>query len=68
LYLLKHNCQGDDDLHWVRAITVPMHLGLIDGPFMPHKLISASLVEEALCGGPLERDPLLGTPKDTLTF
>jgi hypothetical protein len=29
------------DLHWVRALTVPMHLGLIDGPFVPHNLISA---------------------------
>ena len=28
------------DLHWVRALTVPMHLGLIDGPFVPHNLIS----------------------------
>ena len=29
------------DKHWGRAITVPMHLGLIDGPFVPHNLISA---------------------------
>jgi hypothetical protein len=29
------------DEHWVRALTVPMHLGLIDGPFVPHNLISA---------------------------
>jgi len=29
------------DLHWVRALTVPMHLGLTDGPFVPHNLISA---------------------------
>ena len=29
------------DLHWVRALTVPMHLGLIDGPSVPHNLISA---------------------------
>jgi hypothetical protein len=28
-------------LHWVRALTVPMHLGLIDGPFVPHNLLSA---------------------------
>jgi len=21
---------------WVRALTVPMHLGLINGPFVPH--------------------------------
>jgi hypothetical protein len=25
----------------VRALTVPMHLGLISGPFVPHNLISA---------------------------
>jgi len=24
----------------VRALTVPMHLGLIDEPFVPHNLIS----------------------------
>jgi len=29
------------DLHWVQALTVPMHLGLIDGPFVPPNLISA---------------------------
>jgi hypothetical protein len=29
------------DLHWVRALTVPMHLGLTDGPFVPCNLISA---------------------------
>ena len=29
------------DLHWVQALTVPMHLGLIDGPFVPHNPISA---------------------------
>ena len=29
------------DLHWVQALTVPMHLGLIDRPFVPHILISA---------------------------
>jgi hypothetical protein len=33
-------------LHWVPAITVPMHLGLIDGPFVPHNVISAE-------GGPV---------------
>jgi hypothetical protein len=27
-------------LHWVRTLTVTMHLGLIDGPFVPHNLIS----------------------------
>jgi len=31
----------DDYLHWVRVHTVPMHLGLIDRPFVPHNLISA---------------------------
>ena len=29
------------DFRWVRALTVPMHLALIDGPFVPHNLISA---------------------------
>ena len=28
------------DLHWVRDLTFLMHLGLIDGPFVPHNLIS----------------------------
>jgi len=28
---------------WFRALTVPMHLGLINGPFVPHNLI---LVQE----------------------
>ena len=32
---------GEINLHWVRALTVPMHLGLIDGPYVPHNLISA---------------------------
>jgi hypothetical protein len=31
----------DDDLQWVRAHKVPMHLGLIDRPFVPHNLLSA---------------------------
>jgi hypothetical protein len=26
---------------WVRTLTVPMHLGLIEGSFVPHNLISA---------------------------
>jgi len=26
---------------WVRALTVPMHLGLINGPVVPLNLISA---------------------------
>jgi len=25
---------------WVGALTVPMHLGLINGPFVPHNLMS----------------------------
>ena len=29
------------DLHWVLALTVPKHLGLIDGPYVPHNLVSA---------------------------
>jgi hypothetical protein len=29
------------DLFWVRALTVLMHPGLIDGPFVPHNLQSA---------------------------
>ena len=29
------------DLRWVRALTVPIHLGLINGPFVPQNLISA---------------------------
>ena len=28
------------DLHWIRALTVLMHLGLTDGPFVPHNVIS----------------------------
>jgi hypothetical protein len=31
----------DDDLQWVRTLMVPMHLGLLDKPFVPHNLISA---------------------------
>ena len=29
------------DLHWVRVLTVLMHLGIIDGPLVPQNLISA---------------------------
>jgi hypothetical protein len=25
---------------WVRALSVPMHIGLINGPVVPHNLIS----------------------------
>jgi hypothetical protein len=28
------------DEHWVQAFTVPVHLSLIDRPFVPHNLIS----------------------------
>jgi hypothetical protein len=28
------------DLHWVQALTAPMHLSLIDRPFVPHNLIT----------------------------
>jgi len=28
------------DSQWIRSLIVPMHLSLIDGPFMPHNLIS----------------------------
>ena len=31
------------DMRWVRTLTVPMHLGLIDWPFVPHNLSSAQL-------------------------
>jgi hypothetical protein len=37
-------CRSEDwliDLHWVQAITVPMHLGLINGPFVSDNQISA---------------------------
>jgi hypothetical protein len=29
------------DYHWVTAITLPTHLRLINGPFVPHNLVSA---------------------------
>jgi hypothetical protein len=29
------------DSQWVQALTVPMHLGLIHMPFVPHNLLSA---------------------------
>jgi hypothetical protein len=28
------------DLHWIRALMVPMHLGLTDSPFLSHNLVS----------------------------
>jgi len=31
----------DDDCIWVWALTIPMHLGNINGPFVPHNPISA---------------------------
>jgi hypothetical protein len=38
---LRYDDDDDDDLQWVRTLVVPMHLGLIDRPFVPHNLISA---------------------------
>jgi hypothetical protein len=32
----------DDDLHWVRDLKAPMHLGLINGPFVPHGRITGA--------------------------
>jgi hypothetical protein len=32
--------ERERNLHWVRALTVPMHLGFTDSPFVPHNLIS----------------------------
>ena len=29
------------DFYWVRVLKVPMHLGLINGPFVPYNLIPA---------------------------
>jgi hypothetical protein len=43
-YLMKGGYMvspDDDDLQWVRALTVLMHLGLIDRSCVPHNLISA---------------------------
>jgi hypothetical protein len=37
---ILHMMDGEIDLHWVQALTVPMHLGLIDGPFVSHNLVS----------------------------
>jgi hypothetical protein len=42
LNLIAINDDDDDDLQWVRALTVPRYLGLIDRPFVSHNLISAS--------------------------
>ena len=36
LYWMDGWTDGRKDLHWVQALTVPMHLGLIDRPFVPH--------------------------------
>jgi hypothetical protein len=33
----------DDDLHWVWDLTALMHLGLINGPFVPHVRIMGAL-------------------------
>jgi hypothetical protein len=40
LHEIRHD---DDDLHWVRDLTAPMHLGLINGPFVPHVRITGAL-------------------------
>jgi hypothetical protein len=31
----------DEDLQWVQALMVPVDLGLVDRPFVPHNLIPA---------------------------
>jgi hypothetical protein len=41
MHLCDTGDDDDDDLKWVRAPTVPMHLGLIVRPFVPHNLILA---------------------------
>jgi len=33
----------DDDCIWVWDLTAPMHLGLINGPFVPHIKIKGAL-------------------------
>jgi hypothetical protein len=41
---LGRHCYWHDrkvHLHWFRAPVVPMHLGLTDGPNVPHTLLSA---------------------------
>jgi hypothetical protein len=38
--MLWQKPDDDDDLQWVQALTVLMHLRLIDRPFVPHNLIS----------------------------
>jgi hypothetical protein len=50
----------DDDLQWVRALTVPMHLGLIDRPFVPHNLTSAEDRPVRVPNGPpMDRDGIV---------
>jgi len=46
------------DLYWVRTLTVPMHLGLIDGLFVLHNLISAQE-----CLAPLLKFQMAPRPK-----
>ena len=36
LHELVYILDDDDDQYWVRDLTAPMHLGLINGPFVPH--------------------------------
>jgi hypothetical protein len=33
----------DDDCIWVRNLMTPMHLGLINGPFVPHIKITGAV-------------------------
>ena len=40
LHCTVQHVQEQIDLQWVRAFTVPRHLGLTDRPFVPHNLIS----------------------------
>jgi hypothetical protein len=40
-HLFNYKSKGLIDVYWVRALTVPIHVGLMDRPFVPHNLISA---------------------------
>jgi hypothetical protein len=41
LYMSEYISFVHDDIHSVRLLTFPMHLGPINRPFMPHNMISA---------------------------
>jgi hypothetical protein len=41
VHLAHMGNDDDDELEWVRALTLPKLLGLIDRPFVHHNLISA---------------------------